>query len=211
MVPGRRDEKQNGVNRMSVLQTYGKELFALAVPFITWALNRFFRAKAKLLVAAPHSFTFLVQEPLRDAQGNVVQPNQTVHTQSVLLRNAGSETATDVELVFNWKPLCINFWPVRGYADRVLADGRYSVRFESLAPREAMGCEIFTINAELPVLLTARSNECVAEPINMYPQPVFPMWRVRIFVALALLGLGAFTYLLISLLQYLILATPFAH
>jgi hypothetical protein len=193
---------------MTFLQAYGKELVALAVPLITWALNTFFRAKAKLLLANPHGFTFLVQEPLRDAQGNVLRPTQTVHTRSIMLSNSGTETATDVELVFNWKPKCINFWPVRQYQENVLPDGRYSVIFPNLAPKETMGCEIFSINADLPQLSTARSAQCVAQHIDMYPQPVVPAWKIRLLLGLALVGLGTAVYWLITLIQFLVLKTP---
>jgi hypothetical protein len=194
---------------MSFIQTYAKELVSLAIPFITWALNAALKAKAKLLVATPHGFTFLVQEPLRNAQGAVLSPTQTVHTQSIMLRNAGSDTATGVELVFNWKPHCINFWPVRQYTDKVLPDNRYSVLFTSLAPGEAMGCEIFSINADLPRITTVRSNQCVGQAIEMYPQPVVAKWKIRIAQGLLLAGLAAVAYVLITLLQYLVLATPF--
>lgn len=43
-----------------VLQTYGKEIFALLVPFVAWVLNTLFRSRAKLIIARPHAFTFYV-------------------------------------------------------------------------------------------------------------------------------------------------------
>jgi hypothetical protein len=79
---------------MNLLQTYGKELVALLVPLVTWVLNTFFKRKARLLWANPHAFTFLIQEPLKDAQGAVIQPAQNVHTGSYMLWNAGRDTAT---------------------------------------------------------------------------------------------------------------------
>jgi hypothetical protein len=120
---------------MAFLETYGKEIVALLVPLVTWSLNTFFKAKAKLLLATPHTFTFLVQEPLRDQQGNVLRPTQTIQ------------------------------------------------------PNEYLGCEIFSINADLPNLLTVRSNQCVARTVNMYPQPVVANWQRRLGVVLVLGGL----------------------
>jgi hypothetical protein len=52
---------------MAFFETYGKEIVALLVPFIAWAIDKLFKAKAKLFLASPHSFTFLVQQPLMDA------------------------------------------------------------------------------------------------------------------------------------------------
>ncbi|HDY7809418.1 TPA: hypothetical protein RQK32_004384 [Vibrio vulnificus] len=59
---------------MEFLQQYAKEIFALSVPLLTWFLNFYFKAKAKLHVASPHGFTFLVEEPVKDENGEVVSP-----------------------------------------------------------------------------------------------------------------------------------------
>ena len=63
---------------MELITTYGKEIVSLLIPFITWFLNVGIKAKAKLIWGSPHSFTFLVQEPLRDAEGKVITPTQRV-------------------------------------------------------------------------------------------------------------------------------------
>ena len=196
---------------MAFLETYGKELVALLVPFITWTLNTLFRAKAKLLLASPHSFTFLVQQPRLDAQGNIISPAQTVQTISFVLRNAGKETATNVELVFNWKPLCLNVWPSRHFAEHTEPDNRYVLIFDSLAPNEVVGCELLTINDQLPVLITARSDQCAAQTIEMYPQPVVKNWLRRVGVFFMLAGLALVVYMAILLLQFLVLKTPLGH
>jgi hypothetical protein len=196
---------------MTFLKTYGKEIVALLVPLVTWGLNTFFKTKAKLLLASPHTFTFLVQQPLLDLQGNQIRPTQTVHTQSLMIRNAGKQTATNVEMVFNWKPACINVWPSRHFTEHTESDNRYVMIFDSLAPNENLSCEIFSVNADLPVLLTVRSDQCVAQTINMYPQPVVPNWQRRIAIALMLAGLALVVYAMILLLQFLVLKTPLGH
>jgi hypothetical protein len=193
---------------MTLVETYGKEIVSSLVPFITFALNSLFKAKAKLLLSIPHSFTYLVQQPLLDAQGKVVSPTQTVKTNSVVLQNAGRDTATNVELVFNWKPTCINIWPSRHFTEHVEADNRYIMIFDSLAPREIIGCELLAINAELPNLVTARSDQCVSQPVEMYPQPIIKTWQRRLAILLTLAGMGVVVYLAILLLQFLVLRTP---
>ena len=95
---------------MEFISTYGKEIVSLLIPFITWFLNVGIKAKAKLIWASPHSFTFLVQEPIRDPDGKVIQPTQKVCTASIKVINSGRETANKVELVFNWKPHYVNLW-----------------------------------------------------------------------------------------------------
>jgi len=196
---------------MDILQQYAKELFALFVPVLTWVLNNLFRAKAKLQLARPHGFTFLVNEPLKDPDGNVVSPKQTVHTVSHVISNAGRETATGVELVFNWKPLCINIWPARHFSESIESDGRYAMQFDSLAPGEQIGFELLSINSELPNLVNARSNQCAAETIAMYPQPILSPWKRKLAVFLLFSGIAFTVYMGILILQFLVLGTPFGH
>lgn len=194
---------------MSFLQTYAKEIVSLVVPFIGWALNRFFKAKAKLIIASPHSFTFLVQEPLRDADGKILKPHQTARTASYLLKNIGSEPAKNIELVFNWKPLCINIWPSRHITEHVEADNRYVVIFDSLAPNEYVGFELLNVNAESPALITARSEQCLAKFVEMYPQQAVKPWFARTASVIMLLGVGAAIYLALLVLQFLLIGTPY--
>jgi len=191
------------------LQTYGKEIISLAVPLIAWALNTFFKAKAKLLIANPHSFTFLVQEPLRDPNGDVIRPTQTIQTRSFVLFNSGRDTATNVEVIFNWKPKCVNLWPTRHFDDRTDSEGRYAMMFKSLAPRENLGFEMFSINSDAPEIMVARCDQCAATFINMSPQPIVPAWKRRIAILLMFAGLSTVIYLAILLLQFLIIRTPY--
>lgn len=194
---------------MSFIQTYAKEIVALVVPFLAWALNRFFKAKAKLIIASPHSFTFLVQEPRRDAEGNVLQQTQTARTVSYLIKNIGSESAKNIELVFNWKPLCINIWPSRHITEHIESDNRYVVIFDSLAPNEYVGFELLSVNAESPALITARSEQCLAKFVEMYPQQVVKPWLARTLSVILLLGIGAAIYLVLLVLQFLLVGTPY--
>lgn len=196
---------------MTFLETYGKELFSLLVPLLAWTLNRYFRGRARLEVAQPHNFTYLVQQPLVDAQGNQVQPTQTAHTTSLIVRNSGRDTATHLELVFNWKPMCLNVWPPRHFEEHNERDSRYVLVFDSLSPGEVMGCEILSVNIPLPTLLTARSDQCVAQFVNMYPQPVISRARRSIGLFLTALGLAAAVYGAILLVQFLVLRTPLGY
>jgi len=192
---------------MVFLQTYAKEIFSLLVPLVTWFLSHIFRARAKLQIAKPHGFTFLVDAPLKDENDRVLSPNQTVHTITHLVNNAGKETATNVELVFNWKPLCINIWPTRHFKEHTEKDNRYILVFDSLAPGELIGAELLSINQELPELVNVRSNQCTATTIEMYPQPVFPTWKRRLVAFLLFAGLAFVAYVTVILLQFLI-ASP---
>jgi hypothetical protein len=195
---------------MDFLRTYAKELFSLLVPIVTATISYVMRLQVRLRYSIPHGFTFLVQEPLRDADGKIVQQTQTMHTQSFFFRNEGRAIAHHVELVFNWKPFCLNIWPIRHYETKTDADGRYVLIFETLAPREYLGCELFSINKQLPNLITFRCDEGIGKKVDMYPQRTLPLWLVRILALMLFVGLAATVYLILIILQWLVLKTPIA-
>lgn len=190
------------------MTTYGKELVALIVPFITWFLNVGVKARAKLIWASPHAFTFLIQEPLHDAEGRVVQTTQKVCTASIRVINVGRDTAHKVELVFNWRPQYINMWPVRNYEQITDQDGRHILIFENLSAREEIGLEILSVNRDLPDIIVVRSAECMARQVPMMWVHHVAPWKIHIARLLLFVGFGATIYLLIALLQFLVLKTP---
>ena len=106
---------------------------------------------------------------------------------------------------------CLNIWPPRHFEEHNEADNRYVMAFDSLSPREEMRCEILSVNADTPMLLTARCDQCVARFINMAPQPVVQNAVRNSMIFLQALGLAAAIYGLLLLLQFLILRTPLGH
>jgi hypothetical protein len=188
---------------MEIFQAYGKEIVALLVPLIGWLINGSQRSTPKLVRGVRHSFVFLIPEPLVDANGANIAPKQTINTASVVVTNIGKKTANKVEVVFNWKPPFINIWPNRDFAEKVLADHRYIVTFQSLSPAESVGFEILAINAELPQIVNTRCDEGVAKVIQLQPQRVFKRWQQKIFQLLILAGLSSTAYVLILFLQFL--------
>lgn len=193
---------------MDLFGTYGKEVVALIVPFLTWFLNVGLKARAKLIWASPHAFSFLIQEPIRDKEGVVLQQTQRVCTASIRIINTGRDTATKVELVFNWKPQYINLWPVRYYECKTDSDNRHILIFDNLAPKEEIGLEVMSINVDLPGLLQVRSAECVASNLHLSWGPYYSPWKFKVAGVLMLAGLGAVVYIFINLVQFLVLRTP---
>lgn len=193
---------------MSFIQFYGKEIVALLVPIITFLLSTLFRPRAKLIYSTLRSFTYLIQEPLRDQAGSILKTTQTVNTVSQVIHNVGKEKATNVEAVFNWEPKHINLWPIRHYEMKVDKDQRHILVFPSLAPNEYVGFELLAINVDVPPLINVRCDECTAQFVAMAPQPIVSQWKRRIGVFLMLAGLGLTVYLGVVLIQLLVLLTP---
>jgi len=193
---------------MDFIQQYAKEIFAILIPLLTWYLNSRYRISPKLVQGNPHNFTFLIDEPLLDQNGNQISPNQSATTQSHVIVNIGREAATKVEIVFNWKPQHLNIWPIRHYQEHTEADGRYILIFDSLAPKEQLRFELLSANQDLPTLLVARSDQCVAINTEMQLQQVVPLWKTNIVIALTVAGFSAIIYSSILLLQFLLGITP---
>ncbi|MCH7396184.1 hypothetical protein MMP66_18205 [Acinetobacter dispersus] len=193
---------------MEFISTYGKEIVSLLVPFITWFLNVGIKPKAKLIWTNPHAFVFLVQEPLKDAEGNILKPMQRVETASIKVINTGRDTANKIELIFNWQPQHINSWPVRSYEQKIAQDGRCTLIFDNLSPKEEIGIEIMGINVDLPALLLVRSAECTAKNVALSWFQSVPNWRTNLVRGLILIGFSTTIYWVISLIQFLVLKTP---
>lgn len=193
---------------MDFLRTYSKEIVALLAPIITWFLSNALKPKAQLAWASPHNFVFLIQHPLFDNEGKQIGPNQTITTGSILIKNTGKVALSKVEVVFNWKPI-LNIWPIRHFEEKLEADNRYIMIFDSMSPSESIAIELIAVQSQtLPTLLTVRSDQCVAKNIQLAPQPVAAKWIINLVIVMFFVGLGASLYMLIILIQFLVLSTP---
>lgn len=186
---------------MSFLETYGKEIFAVIVAAVPWLLDRF-KGKARLQYSQSHSHSFLVQQPLYKPDGEVVREVQTANTRSFIVYNAGRETSTKVEIVFNWKPIC-NIWPLRHHTEHVMPDNRYVIMFDSLSPKESISIHTLAVNGDLPLLTTVRSDQAVAEYVETHPMQVISRFKVRVFTAMFYVGLFTCVYILLLGVQKL--------
>jgi len=131
-----------------------------------------------------------------------------VSTASVQVFNSGRDTAHKIEVVFNWKPQCLNLWPVRSFEEKTDGDGRYMMIFENLAPKEEIGIEIMAVNADLPGVIQVRSAESIAQDVQLMWFIRVAAWRIQLGRALLLLGFGTAIYLLLTIIQFLVLKTP---
>lgn len=193
---------------MEFFQLYAKEMVALLVPFITWRLNRSQLGQARLIRGVRHSHTFLVDQPLFDAQGKQISNTQLARTASVVIHNVGRKPATNVELVLNFKPMCVNFWPLRSKTEKSESDGRTSFIFDTLSPGEFVGFELLSVNEDLPALVNVRCDQGVAKEVTLIQNQALPPWKLRLVRILVFVGLAATAYFLLLLIQFLVLKTP---
>lgn len=187
---------------LSSVAPYSKEIGALVIALVVAVFTRAIQPRAKLIHSLRHQFHYLLQEPIRDQEGQIVSPTQNVRIMSMSTFNAGRSTATKVELVFNWKPQFFNVWPLRHYEEREHPDRRFSIVLDSLAPKESFGIELLAVNRELPDLCNVRSEQCESVEKEMRPQIV--VGRSMLVLLWTILSLGFVTaiYLALSLIQW---------
>lgn len=192
---------------MNILSQYGKEIFAFAVPIFTFMLNKYFKSNAKLEYGVWHSFSYLINEPIRNDDGDVISPTQTVHMHSYVFKNEGRESASAVEVIFNFRPMYINIWPSRHYELKVDDERRHIMVFDYLAPQESFRCEVMSINRDLPELLSVRCKEGLGKLIGISPQKIFKASTINFLRLQIFLGMVSTVYLILVLLQWLVVKT----
>jgi hypothetical protein len=191
-----------GTNALQFIAEHQTQLWSLGTVIFGALVTRLLRLKAKLLYSVDHSTNMLVDQPLLDQAGTQISPNQIVRTASVTVQNTGLIAAKGVEVTFNWKPAILNLLPARAFNEANSAFNRYSLKFDSFAPGERVTIDIMSLNAELPIITSVRSDDCVGKLITMTAQRVWPQWYLSIVTAILLLGALTFVYLTISLVQF---------
>lgn len=192
---------------MNFLQTYAKEIVSFFTPLVIWVLNFFFKPKANIVYANPHIFTFLIQEDAKDENGNLIKTTQTVYTITHLVFNNGRQTARNVEITFNWRPMYLNMWPIRIYEEHLDKDARYTIKLDTLAPKEGINIELLSVKNELPNLINVRSEDCSGKLIQLVPQPIVTGWMRGSLLLMIFLGVVTSIYLVVTLIQFLVLKT----
>lgn len=188
---------------LDLLQSYSKETFALLGVLLTFGLNRVFRLRPKIIYSVRHSSNYVVDQPLHDEHGNVVQHQQIVSTASIITENTGLQAAKNVEFTFNWKPPIYNVFPGRAFTTYNTEMNRWVLKLDSLAPGEQFAIEIMSINQELPLISAMRCDDAAGKLINMRPQRIFPNWVNALVVFELLAGLAITLYLFASLIEWL--------
>ena len=189
-----RSGSSNWGQQLNFLQNNPSEVVAIAAVILGFALQHFFRLKARLNYSVGHSSNILVEEPLFDPEGKKVADRQIVRTASISVTNNGLLPAKAVEITFNWKPPIMNVTPARAFTHHASDFNRYTLRFDSLAPGEWMTIDIMAFNQELPLMTCVRSENSTGKLVNMHLQRTFP-WLVNATIVVVMLtGLCTIAY-----------------
>jgi hypothetical protein len=190
---------------MIFIHEYSKELTSLLVPLVGAIVAALFRARAKLIWSVHSWKNLLTEEFVAVEVGPPAKKLVNVHTATLFFQNLGREAATEIEIVFNWKPPIFQIWPTRQYITATNPDGRFIIKFPNLAPKESLGIDLLSVRNELPALIQCRSLQGNAKKIETTPQQVHPAWKLWMVAFLMFMGLVSSIYLIISIIQF------FAH
>lgn len=169
----------------NVVATLASPVIAL---FVGVWVNRLFESRPALISYFGHVSAFRHTPP----GGQSLQ----VHTHSVVLRNAGRKSATNVRLHHTILP-DFNIWPSVIYNIDTLPDGSKDIVIPSLVPGE----EITVSYLYFPPVIAAQVNagvKCdqgIANQITVLLQRQFPHWFNRTVIALLFVGIVTSLYI----------------
>ena len=159
---------------LMLIEQFEKELISLGFALATALILYLFRARTELVYADLHQWVFLlpalpplpmIREGESPPPPPALAPTINVFTRSIIVMNLGRQPATEVQLVFNWRPN-FNIWPMRPNYVHTNPDGRFTLKFDSLAPKERFQVELI-VNAALPDLINVRSKECLGRTTSV--------------------------------------------
>jgi hypothetical protein len=182
-----------------LLHQFELQIFAVIGTLVITIIRYVFRPNSHLVYSNPHSFNFLLQP-------NPAASSFVLATASVWVKNAGRLAATEVEITFNFKPQNYNVWPPRPFVSEDSGDGRHTLKFSYIAPKEFIQIELLSSSKDLPLIVSFRSKEGIAKLITMRPMQVLPKHLIRILGMLILVG---FTTLLYFALLLIVPFVPF--
>ncbi len=133
--------------------------------------------------------------PFRDDQGNVTVEAPQLNVGSFLVRNTGKVPLTQIEVVLNSPPQSLNIWPPRPFVMREIEHRRVAILVDYLPPGEEIWFEMVGVDQDVPPLISVRSKEAIARPIDLALQPVAPTWMKRVIQTLCLFGIVAVVYI----------------
>jgi hypothetical protein len=169
-------------------------VIAFVVTGILAIIGRKFTPKAKVVWGTSHGFSFTVPK------NNNNNGPYTFHTGTVFIQNVGRDTATDIEVHFNFRPEHFQIWPAFSWKEETNPEGHYAVVIKNLGKREFVTIEMIS-GIALPLLLRVRTAKGECRQVQMAPQQVFSRGVRWILIGLLLLGIFALVQNLIGLVR----------
>jgi hypothetical protein len=165
----------------------------VAVPTATLFLGkyldlRFFRSK--LITYLVHASAFTL-------------PAGIVHTHSIVVRNAGRETAKDVRIGHKVLPPHFQIFPAVPHTPTQSTTGISEIVISKMVPNEQITISYLYFPPLYVNQIHAyiKSDEGFARELNVLPTPQLPRWQVMILRFLLFVGTVSLLYVLVELVR----------
>lgn len=157
-------------------------------------LNHYLEGREKLISHLGHIASFRIQPDDHS------QPETTIHTHSVVVRNAGRKPAKNVRLGHN-SLQNFNVFPDMDYSVRDLPGGTKEILFPTIPPRkELMVSYLYFAPTTWDRINThIESDAGPAKIVNVLLQRQFPRWLIGTVWFFIFLGAVSFLYILVEI------------
>ncbi len=186
---------------LQFVQNYAPQLVAAGLTLILGVIQWLFKPIVKLQWGLSHGFIHSLHPINREQEPPL--PAISVHTTSYIMINQGKKTAHNVVSTFNYQPASIEIWPQRDFETSVNPNGKYIIKFDTLAPKEQFSINLITIDRHAPDLLNVRCDEACGQQINIWPVRQWPQAFLYFLTMLLAFGVFATIYLFILFISFL--------
>jgi hypothetical protein len=108
-----------------------------------------------------------------------------VDTRAIFVQNTGRKAATDVQIIFNYKPTNFDIMPAKSFQEQPNPDGRFILTLDKMMRREFVSVRLSEVSpSEIRYVLRVSHSEGEGKILPMAPQQVLPR---KILIAAALL------------------------
>ncbi|SFN81056.1 hypothetical protein SAMN04488056_10289 [Cohaesibacter marisflavi] len=123
-----------------------------------------------------------------------------VRTIEIWVQNIGGATASDAEVILNYRPQHFDIWPPLQYKELVNSDGRFVVIVKKLHKRQHFTLSMLVVGGEIPHVVGVSWNQGLGKEVRIGPQQLFSPWVGRVFASLMFIGISSVLYFSVSLI-----------
>lgn len=180
---------------IGLIEPYRAEIASVALTLVGALIRYLASPRSKIVYSKSHAFWY-------GLRGNEGDPS-LAYTESLIFKNAGRKTATEIEVILGRRPQNFAIWPQRDYQTSQNPEGFFVLKTQNLAPSEHFTFNMLEVGNDPPILTNVRCADGPAKAINVAPAQVYSRWVNISAVALMFLGFCTSLYLVIKLLEYL--------
>jgi hypothetical protein len=172
----------------------------LAAGVLTFLLTKFLQDRPRLVTYYGHASAHQMKPTEANPEGI------TVHTHSVVVRNAGRKAATNVRVSHAILPQDFNVFPAVHYSVEKTPENTSDIVFPKLVPKEQVTISYLYFAPVIFHQTTSgvKSDEGFARVLEVLPTPQPAKWVVIAFYTSCILGLFSLCYLTVVLVRLVV-------